>query len=44
MSFHGGLLGLIVMSIWFAKKHNHNYYIYLDISLVAPIGIFLDVL
>ena len=41
MSFHGGLLGVIVMSVWFAKKHNHNSYIYLDIvSLVAPIGIF----
>ena len=45
MSFHGGLLGVIVMSIWFAKKHNHNPYIYLDVvSLVAPIGIFLVVL
>ena len=41
MSFHGGLLGVIVMSIWFAKKHSHNSYIYLDIvSLVAPVGIF----
>ena len=41
MSFHGGLLGVIVMSVWFAKKHNHNSYIYLDIvSSVAPIGIF----
>ena len=41
MSFHGGLLGVIVVSIWFAKKHNHNSYIYLDVvSLVAPVGIF----
>ena len=41
MSFHGGLIGVIVMSTWFAKKHKHNSYIYLDIvSLVAPIGIF----
>ncbi len=41
MSFHGGLLGVIVMSIWFAKKYNHNPYIYLDVvSLVAPVGIF----
>ena len=41
MSFHGGLLGVIVVSILFAKKHNYNSYIYLDIvSLVAPIGIF----
>ena len=41
MSFHGGLLGVIVMSIWFAKKHSHSSYIYLDVvSLVAPVGIF----
>ena len=41
MSFHGGLLGLIIASVLFAKKNNHNPYIYLDIvSLVAPIGIF----
>ena len=41
MSFHGGLLGLIIVSVLFAKKNNHNPYIYLDIvSIVAPIGIF----
>ena len=41
MSFHGGLLGVIITSIWYAKKNSHNPYIYLDIvSLVAPIGIF----
>ena len=41
MSFHGGLLGVIAVSILFAKKHSHNPYIYLDVvSLVAPIGIF----
>ena len=41
MSFHGGLLGVIVMTIFFAKKNNHDPYIYLDVvSLVAPIGIF----
>ena len=41
MSFHGGLLGIIAVSIWFAKKNNQNAYNYLDIvSLVAPIGIF----
>ena len=41
MSFHGGLIGIIVVSIWFAKKHNHDPLSYLDIvSLVAPIGIF----
>jgi len=42
MSFHGGLLGVIVVSIIFAKKNNHNPFRYLDIvSIVAPIGIFL---
>ncbi len=41
MSFHGGLLGVIFASIWFAKKNNQNTFSYLDIvSLVAPIGIF----
>ncbi len=42
MSFHGGLLGIIFVTIWFAKKNNHNPFYYLDtISMVAPIGIFL---
>ena len=41
MSFHGGLLGIIFVSIWFSKKNNHNTFKYLDIvSIVAPIGIF----
>ena len=41
MSFHGGLLGVIVSSYIFAKKYNQNPYSYLDqVSLVAPIGIF----
>ncbi len=41
MSFHGGLMGIILVSIWFAKKNNQNVFKYLDvISLVAPIGIF----
>ena len=41
MSFHGGLLGVIIVSILFAKKNNHNPYFYLDVvSNVAPIGIF----
>ena len=41
MSFHGGLIGVIIVSILFAKKNNQNPYDYLDIiSLVAPIGIF----
>ena len=41
MSFHGGLIGIIIASILFAKKNNQNPYDYLDIvSLVSPIGIF----
>jgi phosphatidylglycerol:prolipoprotein diacylglycerol transferase len=41
MSFHGGLLGIIVASILFAKKSNQDPFVYMDlVSLVAPIGIF----
>ena len=41
MSFHGGLLGVIVASFIFAKKNNQNLFFYLDqVSLVAPVGIF----
>ena len=41
MSFHGGLIGIVIASIWFGKKNNQNSFLYTDIiSLVAPIGIF----
>jgi len=41
MSFHGGLIGVIIASILFSRKNNQNPFNYLDIvSLVAPIGIF----
>ena len=41
MSFHGGLIGVVLASIYFAKKNNQNFFIYLDVvSIVAPIGIF----
>ena len=41
MSFHGGLLGVIVSSYIFAKKNNQNPFFYLDqVSLVAPVGVF----
>ncbi len=41
MSFHGGVLGIIIASIIFAKKNNDNIFEYLDvIALVSPIGIF----
>ena len=41
MSFHGGLLGVVLSSILFAKKNNHNPFKYLDVvAIVSPIGIF----
>ena len=41
MSFHGGLIGVIFASIFFAKKNNQNTFLYLDIvALVAPVGLF----
>ena len=42
MSFHGGLIGIILATAIFSKKHKINSYIFLDlIALVAPIGLFL---
>ena len=42
MSFHGGLLGVIIATYIFSKKNNINSFIFLDlISMSAPIGIFL---
>ena len=41
MSFHGGMVGVILVSILFAKKNNFNPFQFLDIiSIVSPIGIF----
>ena len=41
MSFHGGLIGVIVASHLFSKKHKINEFIFLDlVALSAPIGIF----
>jgi len=41
MSFHGGLIGVIVAGIYFAKKNKQSPFIYLDVvAIVAPIGIF----
>ena len=41
MSFHGGLIGVIVASLVFSSKHKINQFIFLDlVSLSAPIGIF----
>jgi len=41
MSFHGGLIGVIIASKLFSNKHKTNQFIFLDlVSLSAPIGIF----
>ena len=42
MSFHGGLLGIIIFTIIFSRKTKTNFFKFTDIiSCVAPIGIFL---
>ncbi len=42
MSFHGGLIGIIVSTYFFCKKNNHDFYYLSDlISISAPIGLFL---
>ena len=42
MSFHGGIIGVVISTILFSKKHNINPFTFLDlIAVVAPIGIFL---
>ena len=42
MSFHGAVLGIVLATIIFCKKHNQNIFYYLDlVALSAPIGIFL---
>jgi phosphatidylglycerol---prolipoprotein diacylglyceryl transferase len=41
MSFHGGLIGIIIASQFFSGKHKVNQFIFLDlVALSAPIGIF----
>ena len=42
MSFHGGLIGIIISNNLFVKKNNLNNFIFLDlVAMTAPIGIFL---
>ena len=42
MSFHGGLLGVILATLIFSNKTKNNFFKFSDIiSCVAPIGIFL---
>ena len=41
MSFHGGLLGVIIASKLFSNKYKTNQFIFLDlVAISAPIGIF----
>lgn len=41
MSFHGGLLGVIIAVFYFAHRHKKNAWSILDLmSVVAPIGLF----
>ena len=41
MSFHGGLIGVLIASKLFSDKHKTNPFIFLDlVALSAPIGIF----
>ena len=41
MSFHGGLIGVIISSYLFSKKNKKDIFIFLDlVSIAAPIGIF----
>ena len=41
MSFHGGLIGVIIASQMFSSKHRVNQFLFLDlVALAAPIGIF----
>ena len=42
MSFHGGLIGIIISNNLFVKKNNLDNFIFLDlVAMAAPIGIFL---
>jgi len=42
MSFHGGLIGVIISTFIFAKINEKNFFYLADlISIVAPIGLFL---
>jgi phosphatidylglycerol:prolipoprotein diacylglycerol transferase len=41
MSFHGGLIGVVIASKLFSNKHRINQFIFLDlVAMSAPIGIF----
>ncbi|MDR1598086.1 MAG: prolipoprotein diacylglyceryl transferase [Holosporales bacterium] len=40
MSFHGGLLGVVLGAVWFCRKHRINFLYFSDIvAMVAPVGL-----
>jgi len=42
MSFHGGLVGIILISLSFVKKKQIDFYVFSDLlALISPIGLFL---
>ena len=42
MSFHGALIGIIIVTIFFSKNRSINTFYFLDlVAVTAPIGIFL---
>lgn len=42
MSFHGGLVGIIIITIYFSKLKKLNFLIFTDLlAIVTPIGLFL---
>ena len=42
MSFHGGLIGVLIGAYFLCKKYNINYFSFCDLlSIVSPIGLFL---
>lgn len=42
MSFHGGLIGMIIATLWFCRKKDINVWMVGDmLAAVAPIGLFL---
>ncbi len=42
MSFHGGLLGIIISAYYFSKKNKINFYSFADIlAVITPIGLML---
>ena len=40
MSFHGGLLGVLLALLWFSRKHNKRFFELVDfVAPLVPIGL-----